>query len=156
MILFQDRMAAELPVPVFMSSLLQLPLAGRSLAHGQSVGIISASAASLSDAHMKIALGGADIKFHITGLEDRPAFKAAVHDQCGELDFDAVEADVVSAAGDLLADHPEIGAFLFECTDLPPYAYAVQQATGLPVFDMSTLMNYGSGSVMRQRFTGLY
>ncbi|WP_343079605.1 aspartate/glutamate racemase family protein [Ostreiculturibacter nitratireducens] len=156
MILFQERMAAELPVPVFMSSLLQLPLVARGLSRGQAVGIISASAASLTPRHMEIALGGAEVAFHITGLEDRPAFKAAVHDQCGELDFDAVEADVVAAACDLVAAHPEIGALLFECTDLPPYAHAVQKATGLPVFDASTLVNFGAASVMRSRFSGFY
>lgn len=156
MILFQECMAAELPVPVFMSSLLQLPLAARGLSREQAVGIISASAASLTPRHMEIALGGAEVAFHITGLEDRPAFKAAVHDQCGELDFDAVEADVVAAACNLVAAHPEIGAFLFECTDLPPYAQAVQEATGLPVFDASTLINFGAASVTRSRFTGRY
>lgn len=156
MILFQERVAAELPVPVFMSSLLQLPLVARGLAREQSVGIISASAASLTKRHMEIALGGAEVNFHIIGLEDRPAFKAAVHDQCGELDFDAVEAEVVAAACDLVAAHPGIGAFLFECTDLPPYAHAVHEATGLPVFDASTLINFGAASVIRRRFNGLY
>lgn len=156
MILFQDRMAAELPVPVFMSSLLQLPLVARGLARNQSVGIISASATSLTKRHMEIALGGAEVDFHITGLETRPAFKAAIHDQCGELDFEAVETDVVAAASDLVAAHPEIGAFLFECTDLPPYAHAVQKATGLPVFDASTLINFSAATVMRSRFKGFY
>ena len=156
MILFQEIIADELPVPVFMSSLLQLPLAARGLSRGQAVGIISASAASLTPRHMEIALGDAQVAFHITGLEDRPAFKAAVHDQCGELDFDAVEAEVVAASCDLVAAHPEIGALLFECTDLPPYAHAVQKTTGLPVFDASTLINFGTASVTRNRFTGRY
>ncbi|ESY42091.1 hypothetical protein X747_15285 [Mesorhizobium sp. LNJC384A00] len=51
-----------------------------------------------------------------------------MHDQCGELDFDALEADVASTLN-LVTEHPEIGALLFECTDLPPYAHAVQEAT---------------------------
>jgi hypothetical protein len=156
MILFQDQMAAELPVPVFMSSLLQLPLVARGLARGQAVGILSASAASLTPRHLDIALGGATVAIHVAGLENKPAFKAAVHDQGGELDFDAVESEVVEAACDLVARHPEIGALLFECTDLPPYACAVQQATGLPVFDASTLINYGASGVTRTRYSGFY
>lgn len=156
MVLFQEQMAAELPVPVFMSSLLQLPLIARGLARGQSVGILSASGASLTPRHMEIALGGATAAFHIAGLETKPAFKAAVHDQCGTLDFDAIEAEMVSTACDLVAAHPDIGALLFECTDLPPYAHAVQQATGLPVFDATTLINYGAAGVTRARFSGHY
>ncbi len=156
MVLFQERIAKELKVPVFMSSLLQLPFVARGLADGQSVGIISASATSLKPKHLEIALGGANVAYHISGLEHRPAFKAVVHDECGELDFDAVEADVVATALELIAEHPDIGAVLFECTDLPPYAHAVQSATGLPVFDASTLINFGAASVMRHRFLGHY
>ena len=39
---------------------------------------------------------------------------------------------------------------------LDDLAYAVQQATGLPVFDASTLINFGAASVTRSRFRGLY
>jgi hypothetical protein len=156
MVMFQHQMAAELPVPVLMSSLLQLPLIAQGLAAGQSVGVISASAASLTPRHMEIALGSATVACHVAGLEHGPAFKAAIHDQCGALDFAAVEAEVVGAATDLVARPPEIGALLFECTDLPPYAFAVQQATGLPVFDASTLINFGAAAVTRSRFAGQY
>ncbi len=154
MILLQEQIAAELPVPVFMSSLLQLPLIARGLARGKAVGILSTSAASLTPTHLEIALGGATASIQVAGLENKPAFKAAVHDQCGELDFDAVEAEVVEAACDLVAHHPKIGALIFECTDLPPCAYAAQRATGLPVFDASTLINYGASGVTRTRFSG--
>ena len=32
----------------------------------------------------------------------------------------------------LVTEHPEIGAMVFECTNMPPYAADVQAATGLP------------------------
>ena len=35
-----------------------------------------------------------------------------------------------------------MSAILLECSNMPPYAYAVQRATGLPVFDCTTLSNY--------------
>jgi hypothetical protein len=37
---------------------------------------------------------------------------------------------------------------------LPPYGAAVQQATGLPVFDFVTMINYVYTAVVKQRFTG--
>lgn len=37
-----------------------------------------------------------------------------------------------------MKDHPKVRAFLFECTELPPYSDAVRHATGLPVFDAVT------------------
>ena len=61
---------------------------------------------------------------------------------------------MVTVAQSLIEEHPSVRALLFECTDLPPYAAAVQEATGLPVFDFTTLMNYVFSAVVRRRFEG--
>lgn len=152
MVLFQEEMAAELPVPVYMSSLLQLPLIARGLRLGQRIGVISSTGHSLTPRHMEIATGGRPVDIATRGLEDGPAFKAAIHDQVGALDFDAVEAEVVAAALDLVRTEGDIGAILLECTDLPPYAHAVQEATGLPVFDITTLITFAMAGVERRSF----
>lgn len=152
MVLFQREMAAALPVPVFMSGLLQLPLIRQGLKSDQSIGIISASGTSLTDRHMEIACYGIDVSVHIRGLENKPAFRAAVHDQVGSLDFEAVEAEVVAEALSIQKDNPETGAILLECTDLPPYAEAVQRATGLPVFDITSLIAWAFAGAQRKHF----
>jgi Asp/Glu/hydantoin racemase len=36
--------------------------------------------------------------------------------------------------------HPEVGAIVLECTNMPPYAAPIREATGLPVFDITTLI----------------
>ena len=36
--------------------------------------------------------------------------------------------------------HPEIGAIVLECTNMPPYRADIQALTGLPVFDITTLV----------------
>ena len=46
----------------------------------------------------------------------------------------------MAAARDLLARHPGIDTIVFECTNLPPYKKAVQDAVGLPVFDVLDLL----------------
>lgn len=152
MVLFQREMAAALPVPVYMSGLLQLPLIRQGLQPDQSIGIISASAASLTPTHLDIACGGVDVQVHVRGLEDKPAFRAAVHDQVGTLDFEAVEAEVVEQALALQKEHSSIGAILLECTDLPPYADAVQKATGLPVFDITSMIGWAYAGAERKQF----
>jgi hypothetical protein len=160
MILYQEALARELPVPVFMSSLLQLPFVSRLLKPDEAVGIISASKRSLTPEHLRIALGGADgghpaeARYVVAGMEDQPAFHAAIHAEVGELDFERVEREVVTVAQSLIAGDPTVKALLFECTDLPPYAPAVQEATGLPVFDHSTLIDYVFSAVVRKRFEG--
>lgn len=152
MVLFQSEMARALPVPVFMSGLLQLPLIRQGLNPDQSVGIISASGASLTRRHMEIACQGLDVPVTIRGLENKPAFRAAVHDQVGTLDFEAVQTEVVDEALSLQTDHPDTGAILLECTDLPPYAEAVQKATGLPVFDITSLIAWAFAGAQRKQF----
>ena len=39
-----------------------------------------------------------------------------------------------------LAAHPEVGAIVLECTNMPPFRADVQAATGLPVFDVTSLI----------------
>ena len=46
----------------------------------------------------------------------------------------------MAAARDLQARHPAIDTIVFECTNLPPYKKAVQDASGLPVFDVLDLL----------------
>ena len=56
----------------------------------------------------------------------------------------------------LVQENDGVRVILFECTDLPPYAAAVQEAVGLPVFDFSTLVNYVFSALVRRRFDGIY
>ena len=72
------------------------------------------------------------------------------------LDFEAVTAEVVAVVQTLVRDHPDVGALLFECVDLPPYAHVVQAAVGLPVFDMTTLIGHVHAALVRNPFTGVY
>ena len=147
-------MAKEFPVPVFMSSLLQLPFISRMLKPGEKIGIITASAKTLTPKHLQIATNGADIPLAIAGMEDQKHFHDAIHAEVGELDFDAVEAEVISVTQNLIEKEDNIKAILFECTDLPPYAAATQEAVDLPVFDFTTMINYVYSGLVRRRFEG--
>jgi hypothetical protein len=143
--LFQRELAAALPVPVATSSLLQVPYVGRTLPEGRQVGVLTADAAALSADHLRAA--GADPDTPIEGIDPEGAFARTLFDDLDQLDERAAERDVVAAAARLLARHPDIGAFVFECTNLPPYAAAVSAATGRPVFDVTTLL----GAVWHRR-----
>ncbi len=40
-------------------------------------------------------------------------------------------------AGEILVNrHPEVGAVVVKCTNMPPYAEDVQRVLGLPVYDV--------------------
>jgi hypothetical protein len=156
MIVHQDALARALPVPVFLSSLIQLPMIARMLAPDAAIGVIASGAASLNEEHLRLARAGGDARVVLSSMEGQPAFAAAVRDERGELDFEAVTAEAVRAAEQLLARHPEVKAILFECVDLPPYAHAVQEAVCLPVFDMITLIDHFHSALVRKPFAGAY
>jgi len=154
MIVHQAAMARALPVPVMMSSLLQLPLIAAMLGPRRRVGIMASSARNLKPEHLLMATGGADIPVALASMDGQPHFRAGMAD--GELDFDKAEAEVVAVAQGLVAGNPDVGAILFECVDLPPYAHAVQEAVGLPVYDITTLVEHAVSAVARRRFVGVY
>jgi hypothetical protein len=156
MIVHQQRLAGALPVPVLLSSLLQLPWIARMLAPGATVGVLASRRSSLTAGHLRIAAAGADIPVAIVGMDGRPNFRAAVGDQAGTLDFEHVQAEVVEVARELVARNPAVGAILFECVDLPPYASAVQDAVELPVFDITTLIAHAYSGLVRRPFSGVY
>ena len=139
LILFQSELAAALPVPVFTSSLLQLPMILSALAPTRRVGVLTAHGASLTDDLLRRA--GADpLRLALMGLESQPHFADAIFGGSGCLDQAGVAAEVVGAAQQLAAREPDLGALLLECANLPPYAAAVQAATGLPVFDFNSMI----------------
>ena len=48
--------------------------------------------------------------------------------------------DIVDAARRLVSEHPDVGAIVLECTNMPPYTADIQRETGRPVFDIVTLV----------------
>lgn len=52
--------------------------------------------------------------------------------------------------------NPNIGAILLECSDLPPYAKAIQAVTGLPVFDFNTMIDLVYHSVVQRTYHGYF
>ena len=139
--LYQQEMAAAVPVPVFTSSLMQIPLVARMLRADQKIGVMTIDARHLTEAHLR-AVGVEDLPLVIAGLESEKELTRVLIDNEPELDLQQAEADMVHVARRMVSDHADIGAIVLECTNMPPYALAVQRATGLPVFDIVTLTNW--------------
>ena len=136
--LFQREMQDAVGVPVWTSSLLLVAGIEATLPNGQRVGIVTADAASLTAAHLIAA--GARVDAPIEGLAPESAFHRMLLDNGVELDTDEALAATVDAATRLVAGYPNLGAIVLECTNMPPYAEAVRDATHLPVHDITTLL----------------
>jgi len=155
MIVHQRELARAIPVPVLSSSLLQLPLIAATLATEAQIGVIASSRTSLSDEHLKLG-GISEGRAVLVGMDGKPCFAAAVMQESGVLDFEGTRDEVIAVGRALVADHPRVAAVLLECVDLPPYAAALQDALGLPVFDITTLAAWGAAGVRRSNFAGDY
>lgn len=133
LVLHQRRLAAALPVPVATSTLLQGPAVARMLPDGRRVGILTYSRAFLKPEFL--ATAGLPADTPVEGVAPDGVFFKAISYGSEALDFAAMEREVVDAARRLVKRHPDIGALLLECANMPPYSAAVRMATGLPVFD---------------------
>lgn len=74
----------------------------------------------------------------VKSMEEAPEFSAIPRDR-DTMNRGIVREEMVQAAKEMVAENPDIGAILLECSDMPPYAAAIQNAVNLPVYDFTTM-----------------
>ena len=144
---YQAELAASVRVPVLTSSLLLVPLVHRMLPPGRRVGILTVNAGGLADEHFRGGGIGGEIPLAVAGLEGEKEFTRVLLGDEAELDVDQAREEHVRVARRLVTEHPDIGAIVLECTNMPPYAPDVQRVTGLPVFDIVSLVSLAHGAL---------
>ena len=132
---WQRELQAALPVPVWSSALLQLAEQQRLQ---RRCGVITIEAASLGAAHLQAV--GADPATPVEGITPGSPLHRTLLQDLPTLDETDARTQVLAAAQRLRARHADIDTLVLECTNLPPYAPALRQATGLQVLDVVTLL----------------
>ncbi len=149
--LFQAELAAAVRVPVATSSLMQVPWVQATLPPGKRVGVITVSRTTLTPRHLAAAGVPADIP--VEGTETgREFFRVLIKAEKQDMDVALAEQDILEAGQRLLTRHPEVGAIVLECTNMPPYAAALQAALELPVYDIYTLISWFHGGLRPRQF----
>lgn len=149
--LFQKELAEAVGVPVATSSLMQVPWVQATLPPGKRVGIVTVSASTLTPAHLSGV--GVPLDTPIAGTEGGcEFFRVLIRAEKDDMDIGLAEVDVVAAGRDLVARHPEIGAIVLECTNMPPYARALSEAVGLPVYDIHSMISWFHTGLRPRRF----
>ena len=151
--MFHQEMAAAVNVPVFTSSLMQVPLVHAMLKPDQKVGIITINAETLSEKHLG-SVGANTVPHVIYGTEDGEEFTRAILGNEMTLDVEKSNDDLVRVAHRLISENPDVGAIVLECTNMMPYAAAIQDEVGLPVFDIYTLVQMVHLATVRRPFFG--
>jgi aspartate/glutamate racemase len=156
MLRYQEQIRQAVNIPVLLSSLLLAPLLETMLPPGKALGIITANGAALTADLLAKAGTSLSPRIVISGLEGQCAFSAAFLTSSGELDIEAVESETVGVATALLAERPDVGMLLLECTELPPMRRLFSRRLAFPVFDFTSIVEFFVGSINRKPFTGVY
>jgi hypothetical protein len=158
---FQREVAASVKIPVFMSSLLQVPLAQQVVGANRMVGILMANAQHLTKHHLEsvgIRIGS---NYVIGGAMDDGRCEEFDHLWTSNLrsvppaaDYAKAESEFLAVAVDFYKKHPKMGAMVLECTGFPPFARALQREIDIPIFSWGTLMDYAYSVVVHREYYG--
>jgi len=148
---FQKELADSVNIPVFTSSLMQIPLVQNMLGKQKTVGVMTAKKSALSQQHLENAGVNKEMPLVIQGLETCAEWNKIFSSPDADIDIPTVEKDVIQSACAMM-ELSDIGAFVLECTDLPPFANAIRKATGRPVFDFVTLTNFVYQGITRDKY----
>lgn len=132
----QLQLQSEFTVPVLTSTLTQFARLQTELGVPR-VAILTIDASAL-DASLR-AIAGIPDDALVFALPRDSHFVDAILSAITPLAVDQAEAEWVNLARSCQRYHPDIGLWLFECANMPPYAAAVTRATRLPVYDALTL-----------------
>jgi len=138
--LFQEELAAHCKVPVATSSLMQIPLVQQLLPPGKRVGVVTIHGAKLDARHLVASKAPPDTP--VIGTEGRREFTRALLNAEPSMDVAKCELDVLDAGQELVAKHPDIGAIVLECHDFAPYAAALRNKLGMPVYSVYSFLTW--------------
>jgi hypothetical protein len=145
MVLLQDRLAAALPVPVVTSALLLVPQIHRMMPKGR-LGILAFHPESVHEAVYNAcgfsAEGESGVPVAVSGVAGSAAWQEFLRTkEIPETLRPQLEADLVATGRQLVEAHPDLSAFVCECTLMPPANQALRDALGLPVYDILNLLD---------------
>ncbi|MCE8556820.1 aspartate/glutamate racemase family protein [Ruegeria pomeroyi] len=148
--LVQDELRAALNVPVATSSLMQVPMVQALLPPGRKAVILTISKATLSPAHL--AAAGVPLDTPVYGTDAGRAFTRDILGDAPQIDFAACRQDMLDTADQILAQQPDAGAIVLECTNMVPYAADLRRRTGLPVYSIYSMVTWFQSGLMPRRF----
>ncbi len=132
----------EGPIPFLSSSLLQVPWLR--MLYGDPVGVLTIDEASLTDQYVHDAGWSRTDPVVVQGVDPDSLFWHVYFENRDRFDPSVMEADVVRAAVRLAARAPNLRALVLECTNMAPFAAAVQAVVSVPIFDIQGLAHFAA------------
>jgi len=150
---FHKLVADSVDVPVALSSLVQAPWIKATLKKNQKIGVLTANAGSVTPSLLEnCGIENPEYLVFKDTLQTKEF--SAVVTMAGKFDNAIAKSEVVQCAREMVAENPDIGAILLECSDMPPYASYIQCEVGLPVFDFITLIRWLHNATAQRPYQG--
>lgn len=155
---FQQVLSQAVKIPLFASSLILVPLVYEMVGRRGKVGIITANSNLLSEDHFKgVGWSSKDIPIAIASTHQCEEFNKGLFlkgEAPPEMNVSKIEDEIVTLVKQLIVKEPDVKALVLECTNLPPFTPAIQNETGLLIFDIVTLAKMVHEAATRNVFTG--
>ncbi len=158
---FQKEIAHYVDVPVFMSSLLQVPFAQQLIGPSRVVGVLVGEQRFMTDAHLDAVGIQPGSNYVMAGATDNgrcPEFEnlwsESVRPDPPRAYYNKMEKEFVQVAVDFYQAYPNMGAMMLECTGMQPFARALQREIDIPIFSWGTLLDYAYSVVVHRDYYG--
>lgn len=140
---YQKVVSEKAGIPVYLSAVCLIPFVFRLLGKNRKLAVICYNKEKFTSELFR-ACGVSEeqqARCYLYDVIGQPELGKIVTD-CGGYNISEAQKEVVSVSLNAIMEHEDIGAFLLECTDLPPYAAAIQAAINLPVFDATSMVKF--------------
>ena len=149
---WQTRARSYAEVPIYLSIMAQVPFILTGLPQKQKLGVMFATTKAFTD-RVKSECNIKDIeRLIIFGAEEVKEFNDFFKSEATLEDGIKLTSSIVELCIRKKKENPEIGAWLFQCSELPVYAAAVQTNTGLPVYDQTLLITSQEAAFSRHTY----
>ena len=122
----------------------------RMLPTGKRVGILTYNGEVLNGPYLD-AVGIAQ-DTPVVGLPQSSNFVRWIKEGDNSVTFDTLREEVVAAAERMVAENPDVGAIVNECTNLAPFTRDIHERLGVPVFDVITMINAFHAAICPPRY----
>lgn len=146
--IWQKEIASAVDIPVFTSSLLQVPWAYQITGRRGRIGVLTADVSSLTEVHFQ-GVGAAGIPMVVRGLNPEGEFYRVYIGNSPDIDVSKAGREMVAEASALMNEHPDISGLVLECANMPVFGKAVRETVKVPVFDIVTLTCFIWSSIFR-------
>ena len=115
-------------------------MVARMLPAGQKVGILTANSETLDPRHFLVP-GIDESRIAVQGMQGT-VFYDTFPRGATYYEYETIRREIVQAAEHLLQKNPDVGAIVCEGTNFAPYTPEVNRVTGVPVYDIVTLIRF--------------